>query len=100
MPVIRIVSPLWTRPVETASASASMERKEETLRWIFTEPELEDRPFSFKNCVNLVTGNAPDYGAVYRRLQDEMRPVLAAWLHESLARKRGANDRQPELFDM
>ena len=78
--------------------SASIERKEETLRWIYTDPELEDRPFSFKNCVKLVTGNAPDFGAVYRRLQDEMRPVLAAWLHESLARKRGADDRQPELF--
>lgn len=83
-----------------ARPSASIERKEETLRWIFTDPELEDRPFSFKNCVRLVTGNAPDFGAVYRRLQDEMRPVLAAWLRESLARKRGTNDRQSELFDM
>jgi len=81
-----------------ARPSASIERKEETLRWIFTDPELEDRPFSFKNCVKLVTGNAPDFGAVYRRLRDEMRPVLAAWLHESLARKRGADDRQSELF--
>ncbi len=80
--------------------SASIERKEETLRWIFTDPELEDRPFSFKNCVKLVTGNAPDFGAVYRRLQDEMRPALAAWLSESRARKRGAHDRQPQLFDM
>jgi hypothetical protein len=83
-----------------ARPSASIERKEETLRWIFTDPELEDRPFSFKSCVKLVTGNAPDFGAVYRRLRDEMRPVLAAWLHESLARKRGADDRQSELFDM
>ena len=83
-----------------ARPSASIERKEETLRWIFTDPELEDRPFSFKNCVRLVTGNTPDFGAVYRRLQDEMRPVLAAWLRESLARRRGTSDRQPELFDM
>jgi hypothetical protein len=83
-----------------ARPSASIERKEETLRWIFTDPELEDRPFSFKNCVKLVTGNAPDFGAVYRRLRDEMRPVLAAWLHESIARKRGGDDWQSELFDM
>ena len=83
-----------------ARASASLERKEETLRWVFTEPELEDRPFSFKNCVKLVTGNAPDFGAIYRRLQDDMRPLLTAWLHESLARQRVANDGQPELFDM
>lgn len=83
-----------------ARPSASMERKEETLRWIFTDPELEDRPFSFKNCVRLVTGNAPDFGAVYRRLQDEMRPVVAAWLRESLARRRGTKDGQSELFDM
>jgi hypothetical protein len=81
-------------------ASANMERKEETLRWIFTDPELEDRPFSFKNCVRLVTGNPPDFGAVYRRVQEAMRPALAAWLSESLARKRAADDRQPELFDM
>ena len=83
-----------------ARPSASIERKEETLRWIFTDPELEDRPFSFKNCVKLVTGNAPDFGAVYRRLQDEMRPVLAAWLRESLARRRATEGRQSELFDM
>jgi hypothetical protein len=49
--------------------------------------------------VKLVTGNAPDFGAIYRRLQDDMRPLLAAWLHESLARQRGANDRQSDLFD-
>jgi hypothetical protein len=83
-----------------ARPSASIERKEETLRWIFTDLELEDRPFSFKNCVKLVTGNVPDFGAVYRRLQDEMRPALVAWLHESLVHKRGANDRQSELFDL
>src|SRR4029078_6931583 len=31
MPVIRIVSPLWTRPVETASASASGIEADEVL---------------------------------------------------------------------
>jgi hypothetical protein len=80
--------------------SASVERKEETLRWIYTDPELENQPFSFKNCVKLVTGNAPEFGAIHRRLKEEMRPVLTAWLRESLARKRTADDRQPELFDM
>lgn len=80
-------------------SSSSLERKEETLRWIFTDPELEDRPFSFKNCVRLVTGNAPSYGSAYRALKEGMRPVLAEWLRESLARKRG-DGRQPELFDM
>lgn len=80
--------------------SASLERKEETLRWIFTDPELEDQPFSFKNCVRLVTGNAPEFGAVYERLKEELRPVVAAWLRESLAHKRAADARQPELFDM
>jgi hypothetical protein len=80
--------------------TASIERKEETLRWIYTDPELEERPFSFKNCVKLVTGNTPDFGAIHRRLKEEMRQVLAAWLRESLARKRTADDRQPGLFDM
>jgi hypothetical protein len=37
---------------------------------------------SFKNCVKLVTGNTPDFDAIYRRLKEEMRPVLAAWLRE------------------
>src|SRR4051812_40841889 len=41
--------------------SASLDRKEETLRWIYTDPELEDRPFSFKNCVKLVTGETPEF---------------------------------------
>jgi hypothetical protein len=81
-----------------ARPSASLERKEETLRWIFTAPELEDRPFSFKSCVRLVTGNAPDYGAVHRRLQEELRPYLTEWLRESLAHKRHADARQPDLF--
>jgi hypothetical protein len=80
-------------------SSASLERKEETLRWVFTDPELEDRPFSFKNCVRLVTGDPPEYGAVHRRLKERLQPVLAAWLQESLARKRSRQDRQPELFE-
>jgi hypothetical protein len=80
--------------------SASLERKEETLRWIFTDPELEDRPFSFKNCVKLVTGNPPDFGAVYRRMKEALQPAIAHWLSESLARMRAADDSQPELFDL
>jgi len=79
---------------------ASIDRKEEILRWIYTDPELEERPFSFKNCVKLVTGNTPDLGAVHERLKEEMRPALNAWLRESLARKRAADRRQPELFDL
>lgn len=82
-----------------ARPTASVERKEETLRWIFTDPVLEDRPFSFKNCVRLVTGNAPELGAVYQRLKEELRPILSAWLRESLGRKRTGDDRQPELFE-
>jgi len=83
-----------------ARASASVERKKEILTWIYTDPALEDQPFSFKNCVKLATGNTPDLGAIYRRLQEELRPALAEWLRESLARKRSGADRQSELFEM
>lgn len=79
-------------------ASASLERKKETLGWIFTDPVLEDRPFSFKNCVCLATGNPPDFGAVYAKAKELMVPALAAWLQASLAKKAKANSHQTELF--
>jgi len=78
--------------------AASLDRKEETLRWIFTDPEREDRPFSFKNCVRLVLGNTPEFGSVHRRIQEQLRPYLQAWLEEALLRRRTANERQGELF--
>jgi hypothetical protein len=80
-------------------ASASLDRKEETLRWIYTDAELEDQPFSFKNCVKLATGNAPEFGAVYRRVQEELRPALTSWIQEALARKRRSASSQPDLFN-
>jgi hypothetical protein len=82
-----------------ARPSANLERKEEILRWIYTDPELEDRPFSFKNCVKLATGNAPDFGTVHRRLKEAMQPIVSAWVRQSVARKCTADNRQPELFD-
>ena len=77
---------------------ANVQRKEEILRWVFTDPELEDRPFSFKNCVKLVSGNTPEFGSVHQRLKEALQPVVAVWLRESLARKRAGERHQSELF--
>ena len=61
------------------------------------------KPYNFSNWLleNVLTFIAVAFLVwSYRRLQDEMRPLLSAWLRESLAHRRGTNDRQSELFDM
>jgi hypothetical protein len=78
--------------------SASLERKREILSWVFTDPVLEERPFSFRNCVRLVSGNEPDFGAVYAKAKERLIPALRVWIDESLRRKRAGNTSQDELF--
>jgi hypothetical protein len=79
-------------------ASASLERKREILSWVFTDPALEERPFSFKHCVRLVTGDTPDFGAVYAKAKEQLIPVLRLWIDGSVRRQQAANASQPELF--
>ncbi len=78
--------------------SASLERKREILSWVFTDPVLEERPFSFRNCVRLVTGNAPDFGAVYAKAKERLVPALRIWIDDSVRRKRATHTTQGELF--
>jgi hypothetical protein len=79
-------------------ASSSMERKKDLLQWIFTDPELEDKPFSFKNSVMLVTGNPPQFGAVYARVKEALGSLIPRWIEESVRSKPIGPSRQHDLF--
>jgi hypothetical protein len=80
-------------------ASSSMERKKDLLQWIFTDPELEDKPFSFKNSVMLVTGNPPQFGAVYERVKEALGSLMPDWIEESVCSKSTRATRQQDLFN-
>jgi hypothetical protein len=68
-----------------------LDEKFDTLRWIFTEPEKESRPFSFVNCLKVV-GCSPLSPTPYFGLVDaeEMRDAIGgqvkAWLNATLNR--------------
>jgi len=74
-----------------ADPSTPLEEKFDTLRWVFSEREKEDLPFSFVNCLRVV-GSSPlspiDYcGRVdAEEVRDRIRDGLNAWLKVSLDR--------------
>lgn len=61
-----------------ADPDTPLHEKLETLRWVFTEPHKDDRPFSFANCLRVVgcspLSPIPYCGAVD---QDEIRERIA-----------------------
>lgn len=68
-----------------------LEEKLDTLRWIFTERDKEDRPFSFVNCLKVV-GCSPLSPTSYfglvdaEEIRDRIRCQVKAWLNATLAR--------------
>ncbi len=79
-------------------ASSNRERKKDLLQWIFTDPALENKPFSFKNSVMLVTGNPPQFGAVYARVKEHLSEVVPRWIEETVRSKQTVPSRQHDLF--
>jgi hypothetical protein len=70
---------------------APLEEKFDTLRWVFTEPDKDGRPFSFASCLRVV-GCSPLSPAPYCGLVDadeirgHLRSSLKTWLRETLER--------------
>jgi hypothetical protein len=79
-------------------ASSNMERKKDLLQWIFTDSALEDKPFSFKNSVMLVTGNPPQFGAVYARVKESLGELVPGWIEAAVRSKQTGPTRQPDFF--
>ncbi len=68
-----------------------LEEKLDTLRWIFTEREKENHPFSFVNCLKVVgcspLSPAPYFGLVdAEEIRNSIRRQVKAWLIASLER--------------
>jgi len=69
-----------------ASQQAPLAEKAELLRWVFTDPDKEDLPFSFKNCLRVCCAYAHTFAdptrgklsaeSVRDALTEEMRPWL------------------------
>jgi hypothetical protein len=80
-------------------ASANLDRKIETLQWIYTEPWLEDKPFSFKNCVRVLTGNPAGFGEVYTEFKESLGLMIRPWIKETRQKKVLKDRGQADLFD-
>ncbi len=91
-----------------ADPDRPLEEKFDTLRWVFTEPEKESRPFSFVSCLRVV-GCSPLSPIAYcgltdaEELRDQIRSQLKNWLGATLARYpqwiRELVARQPEWIE-
>jgi hypothetical protein len=74
-----------------ANPETPLEEKYDTLRWVFTERDKDDRPFSFVNCLRVV-GCSPLSPIGYcglvdaEELRDQIRNSVRAWLVETMRR--------------
>ena len=74
-----------------ADPATPLEEKFDTLRWIFTDPDKDDKPFSFASCVRVVgcspLSTFPYFGRIHA---DDFRELLQGhvrqWLRETLDR--------------
>lgn len=74
--------------VRLSDPETPLEEKFELVQWVYTDPKLEDKPFSFSNCVKLCGQSInPHYGLMSAEdVREEMRPLVKRWLKETLAR--------------
>lgn len=76
---------------QLADPATPLEDKFDTLRWVFTEREKDQQPFSFVNCLRVV-GCSPLSPIAYcglvdaQDIRDHIRNSLKPWLTASLAR--------------
>lgn len=74
-----------------ADPDKPLEDKFDTLRWVFTERDKDQQPFSFVNCLRVV-GCSPLSPIAYcglvdaQGIRDHIRSKLKAWLSDSFAR--------------
>ena len=76
---------------QLSDPATPLEDKFDTLRWVFTERDKDQQPFSFVNCLRVV-GCSPLSPIAYcglvdaQDIRDHIRNKLKAWLSESLER--------------
>lgn len=68
-----------------------LDEKLDTLRWVFTDPELEGKPFSFVSCLKVVgcspLSPTPYFGALdAEAIRDWIKSHLREWLDATLVR--------------
>ena len=71
-----------------ADPQTPLEEKLEVLRWIYTDPQKDDAPFSFANCLKLF-GRPTDQtqGSLGpKEVREGLRGHLSGWIRESLER--------------
>jgi hypothetical protein len=70
--------------------AAPLDEKLSTLRWIFTEPDKDEQPFSFVSCLRVV-GCSPLSPIAYcgcvdaQEIRDQIACNVRRWLTETLA---------------
>ena len=74
-----------------ADPDAPLEEKFDTLRWVFTEREKDDKPFSFASCLRVIgcspLSPAPYCGAVdVEVVRDYIHAACQRWLQDTLLR--------------
>jgi len=74
-----------------ADPATPLEEKIDTLRWVFTEPEKDTKPFSFVSCLRVVgcspMSPVPYVGAVDpEAVHDYIRSATRRWLRDTLLR--------------
>jgi hypothetical protein len=72
-----------------ADPATPLEEKIDTLRWVFTEPEKDTKPFSFVSCLRVVgcspMSPVPYVGAVDpEAVRDYIRSASRRWLRDTL----------------
>ena len=71
-----------------ADPATPLEEKLDMLQWVYTDPELEHKPFSFANCIKLCGRSSnPHYGLMSAEdVRVELGRSVRRWLNESLGR--------------
>ena len=70
--------------------TAPLEEKLSTLRWVFTDPDKDEEPFSFVNCLRVV-GCSPLSPIAYcgrvdaQEIRDHIASNVRCWLTQTLA---------------
>lgn len=92
-----------------ADPDTPLEEKFDTLRWVFTEREKDDKPFSFASCLRVISCSplspAPYCGLVdVEAVRDYIRASSQRWLRDTLMRYppwvRDAVVSHPEWVEM
>lgn len=89
---------------EIARPDANNENRIDILKWMFTDPWLEDGPFSFKNAIAVYGGSRPGLGKFHERILSSVGSLVPKWRRaaiekkEQVLAKRAQRTGQGDLF--